>query len=439
MTPLASPATPEAAAPTARRTYLFALVDGGGTVPPELGAARRLVARGHDVTVLAEDSMRADVDASGARFRPWTRATNRPTRSPDDDPYRDWECRTPTQLFERIIDLQLVGPAPAYAADVDDAVADVRPDLVVCSMFALGAMIALEASGTPFDVLMPNAYALPAPGMPPFGTGFAPAKGAPGRLRDRLVTSIVGRSWRKGLPGLNALRAERGLAPLDDLFDQVHAARRVLVLTSAGFDFPAELPAHVRYVGAVLDDPTWAAAPAWSAPPGDDPLVLVGLSSTFQDQAAALQRIVDALGSLPVRGLVTTGPALDPGAIAAPDNVTVVRAAPHAEVLPHAAAIVTHGGHGTVVRALAAGTPLLVMPHGRDQGDNAVRVTTRGAGLKLSRKASPAKVAAGVQRLLDDPSFRAGSERLGEVIRADAASGTLVAELESVGVRSSTP
>ena len=70
-------------------------------------------------------------------------------------------------------------------------------------------------------------------------------------------------------------------------------ARRVLVLTSADFDFPAELPANVRYVGAVLDDPTWATTP-WTPPPGDDPLVLVALSSTFQDQGDCLQRIVDA-------------------------------------------------------------------------------------------------------------------------------------------------
>jgi hypothetical protein len=39
------------------RRYLLALVDGGGNVPPELSAARRLVERGHSVTVLAEDSV----------------------------------------------------------------------------------------------------------------------------------------------------------------------------------------------------------------------------------------------------------------------------------------------------------------------------------------------------------------------------------------------
>ncbi|GAA1105952.1 MULTISPECIES: hypothetical protein [Pseudonocardia] len=50
--------------------YLFALTDGGGTVPPELGVARRLVLRGHRVRVLADTSMARGVRAIGASFLP---------------------------------------------------------------------------------------------------------------------------------------------------------------------------------------------------------------------------------------------------------------------------------------------------------------------------------------------------------------------------------
>ncbi len=197
------------------RRYLFALVDGGGTVPPELGAVRRLVERGHDVTVLGEDSIVEDVRASGAAFRPWVQAPNRPDRLPEHDPYKDWECKNPFELFSRLLDRQFVGPAPGYAADVTAAIADHRPDLVVCSFFAYGAMVAAEAAGIPFDVLMPNAYLLPARGMPPLGLGVKPAAGPLGRGRDRLVTALVTRQWNKGVPRLNALRASLGLDPLE--------------------------------------------------------------------------------------------------------------------------------------------------------------------------------------------------------------------------------
>jgi MGT family glycosyltransferase len=414
------------------RTYLFTLVDGGGTVPPELGVVRRLVERGHDVTVLAEDSMRDDVRVTGATFRPWTTAPNRPSRRPEDDPYKDWECKNTLQLFARLMEHQFVGPAPRYAADVTAALSGSRTDLVVCSFFAYGAMVAAEAAGVPFDVLLPNAYLFPTPGMPPVGLGLRPAKGPLGRLRDRAINGVTVRQWDKALPDVNALRASLGLEPVAHFFDQALAARRQLVLTSPDFDFPAELPANVRYVGAVLDDPAWAAATPWSPPPGDDPLVLVGLSSTFQDHVGALQRIADALGRLPVRALLTTGPALEPGALRPPANVTVVAAAPHSEVLRHAAAVVTHGGHGTVIRALAADVPMVVLPHGRDQDDNATRLTMRGAGLSLKRTASPEAIAAAVRRVLSEPSFREGAARLGTSVRRDAASGELLAELEDL-------
>ena len=203
------------------------------------------------------------------------------------------------------------------------------------------------------------------------------------------------------------------------------------MLTSAAFDFPAELPDHARYVGAVLDDPAWAAT-TWTPPPGDGPLVLVALSSTFQDQGDCLQRIVDGLGTLPVRGIVTTGPALDPAQIRAPANVTVVAAAPHSEVLRDAAAVVTHGGHGTVVRTLAADVPMVVLHHGRDQADNAARVVAARCGplgqahrvAGEDRRRAPA--------CARRPVVPHRRRRVGRGDPADAAGTALVDELEDL-------
>ena len=140
-----------------------------------------------------------------------------------------------------------------------------------------------------------------------------------------------------------------------------------------------------------------------------------------------------------MRGLVTTGPALDPERITAPPSVEVVEAAPHSEVLRSAAVVVTHGGHGTVVRTLAAEVPLVVLHHGRDQADNGARLTARGAGLTVKRTAPSSAIAAAVRTLLDDPSFRTGAARLGRSLRRDAASGALVAELEDLPAAVPTP
>lgn len=417
-----------------RRQYLFALVDGGGNVPPELSAARRLRARGHAVTVIADDSVASDVLSTGAELRRWVRAPNRPDRRPENDPVRDWECRYPWQLLGRLMNTLLVGPAGRYADDLQDALVERRPTAVICSMFCLGGMVAAEAAGLPFVVLFPNIYLLPAPGMPPFGIGLRPARGLSGRLRDRALNRIIERQWdTTGLKRLNALRARQGLAPLAHVFDQVRRAHRQLVMTSPALDFPAILPSGVRYVGPVLDDPHWSEAASWRPPAGDAPLVLVAMSSTFQDQIGSLQRVIEALGTLPVRALVTAGPALDVAALRPASNVTVAACAPHRQVLRQTAVVITHGGHGTVVKSLAAGVPMVMLPHGRDQADTAVRVSARGAGVTLRRSARPDAIVAAVRQVLENPSYRAAAQRLGETIRRDAASDLLVREIEAAG------
>jgi UDP:flavonoid glycosyltransferase YjiC (YdhE family) len=81
-------------------------------------------------------------------------------------------------------------------------------------------------------------------------------------------------------------------------------------------------------------------------------------------------------------------------------------------VLPQAAAVVTHAGLGTVHAALAHGLPLVCLPIGRDQPDNAARVEWHGAGLRLSSRSSPAAIGAAVERVLRDPAFAASAARL---------------------------
>jgi UDP:flavonoid glycosyltransferase YjiC (YdhE family) len=101
-------------------------------------------------------------------------------------------------------------------------------------------------------------------------------------------------------------------------------------------------------------------------------------------------------------------------------------------VLKHASVVVTHGGHGTVMHALAAGVPMVVMSQGRDQADNAVRVESRGAGVTLKSGASSDQIADAVRLVLADRGFRDAAERLGDYVRKDAGFAALVAELEEL-------
>ena len=207
---------------------------------------------------------------------------------------------------------------------------------------------------------------------------------------------------------------------------------RLYVLTSPEFDFTSpHLPPAIRYADPVLDDPTWVEH--WQSPwTSDDarPLVLVGLSSTFQNQVDVLQRIVAALGTLPVRALVTLGPVIAEELVPGRDNVAVVRAAPHREVLTQAAALVTHGGHGTLIKGLSAGVPVVCLPMGRDQDDAAARVVERGVGVRLKPSAPSDQIAGALRQVLDDAGYGSRARALGQSIRDRVGCVDVIAELE---------
>lgn len=160
-------------------------------------------------------------------------------------------------------------------------------------------------------------------------------------------------------------------------------------------------------------DPTWAASAPVPDLPTDRPVVLAAFSSTFvTEQVDVLRRVVAALDSLPVTGVVGLGPAVDPADVPGTDRVRVHRAVPHEAVLARASVVVTHGGHGSVLKPLAHGIPVMCIPSFRHQKDNAVRLTERGAGLRLRPSASVPQIAA-VERLLVEPTFATAAQDLG--------------------------
>jgi len=143
-----------------------------------------------------------------------------------------------------------------------------------------------------------------------------------------------------------------------------------------------------------------------------------------------IRRITAAIPA--VRGVLTTGKGVDPTAISAADNVQVLRSAPHGQVLRESAAVVTHCGHGTTIKALAAGLPLVCMPMGRDQLDVAARVVHRGAGVRLEPSAPPAEIGGALRTVLDQPDYRRAAEGIAAIIAEETAEDRAVVELEAL-------
>lgn len=416
------------------RRFLFVLWDGGGNVPPQLALVRQLIARGHAVRVLAPRVLEARIAATGGQFVPYQQAPEHESAVPTCDLLQDWKAATPLGAAAQVRDRVMVGPSLAFAHDVLAALDEEPADVVVPDYMLLGAYLGAERAGLPTAALIHHIYPLPAPGLPPFGLGLQPARGAVGRLRDATFRRLFVRFYNARLPRLNAARTALSLAPLPSVFDLFARLDRALVLTSQSFDFPASaLPDNVCYVGVPLDEftaePGWAGL--WAA---DDArrLVVVSFSTTYQRQEKMIRRVIEALGTLPVRALVTTGPAITPTTFAPPPNVVVRDYIPHQHVFPQADLVITHGGHGTVMTALACGVPVLCLPMGRDQGDVAARVVGHGVGLRLSSGAGPTTLSRTVRRILATPSFGEAARRLARVIVDEAREEHAIAQLEAL-------
>jgi MGT family glycosyltransferase len=269
--------------------------------------------------------------------------------------------------------------------------------------------------------------------LPPPWSGDAPASGPARRLRNWLGQRGLERIRNQyGLPAHNEARRRLGLAPLGRLHEQYERADRLLVLTSAAFDFPmAKPPANLRYVGEPMED---EGVTAWTPPwPADDkrPLVLVSLSTLSQNQGRVLKRILLALREMPVKALVTLGPALDAADFEAPANVVMEAFVPHEAVLSHVDVMVSQCGRGSTTKALRFGVPLICIPLRADQPDNAARVVARGAGVSLARGATAEEIGSAIAQVLAEPSYRANARAFGESLVVDGAAN-LADELEAL-------
>jgi UDP:flavonoid glycosyltransferase YjiC (YdhE family) len=364
---------------------LFVGLDAGGNVPPAAAIAEALVARGHDLAFAGYGTGLVD-GAGSARIAG----------------LGDFDAARASSTAHVLAHYAHAAVGADIERQVAGLVAERRPDAVVVDCMLLSAVRAATRSGVPTSVLF------------------------------HTLAEYWLRHWARGPIGIAA--SVRGLRPAKVWG---RAAQR-LVVTERSLDPLRE-----------ADTLTWTGSTESGVPPApraadEPPLVLVSLSSTwFPGQADAYRRIVAALSGLPVRAIVTTGGTeLERPPHPAP-NVDLRGRAPHAEILPHASLVVSHGGHSTVLRALAHGVPLLVMPMHPllDQPIVGRAVADAGFGRVLPKSAGVTAIRDSVAALLADDKVAAATAEMGRRLRADrdasgggaAAAATLIASLTSTG------
>jgi UDP:flavonoid glycosyltransferase YjiC (YdhE family) len=200
----------------------------------------------------------------------------------------------------------------------------------------------------------------------------------------------------------------------------LEAADLVLHATDQLFDYGyTSLPSRHHYVGplGIWEPPQ--ERPAFLDQPGD-PWILVSISSQRQDDIQLAQAAVAALADQPVRVLVTLGPEHEPSELASPPpNARIEKTISHSAVLERAVLLIGHAGHGTVMKALWHGTPMVLIPWGRDQPGVAARAQALGVAEVVPRTdATAATIGAASKRVSANAAMRRTAARHSARLRA---------------------
>jgi MGT family glycosyltransferase len=368
--------------------FLVAAFGDAGHVFPAIALGRALRARGHEVTIETWEERREVVEGAGLGFAAAEEYRMFPPPDPDS-------------------------PEGAHAAEAAKALLplleEMRPDAVVSDILTLAPTLAAEKAGVPLATLIPHIYPVVEPGRPFFAVGLQPSRTPAGRAVWRAGQRALEIGLEQGRRDLNRQRTRLDLPPIERFHGGI-SPDLALVATFPQLEYPRRWPAGVEVTGPMIFE---MPHPEIELPTGDDPLVLVAPSTAHDSDNQLVRTTLSALASEPVRVVATTNRVAPQRPIDVPANAVLVDWLSYSQLMPAASLVISHGGHGTVARALAAGTPVLICPIIGDMSETAMRVAWAGCGLSLPwRLCRPAPLRWATQRLLDDPSC---TERTGEL------------------------
>jgi len=368
--------------------FLVAAFGDPGHVFPAIALGRALGGRGHEVTIETWEERREAVEGAGLGFAAAEEYRMFPPPDPDS-------------------------PEGAHAAEAARALLPLleqtRPDAVVSDILTLAPTLAAEAAGVPLATLIPHIYPVVEPGKPFFAVGLQPPRTPVGRAVWRAGQRALDIGLEQGRNDLNRQRARLDLPPIDRFHGGI-SPDLALVGTFPQLEYPRCWPDSVKITGPLTFE---VPHPEIELPPGEEPLVLVAPSTAHDSDNHLVRTALAALAKDPVRVVATTNRVKPRRPIEVPRNAILVDWLSYSQLMPAASLVISHGGHGTVARALRAGTPVLICPIIGDMSETAMRVAWAGCGLSLPwRLCRPAPLRWAVRRMLEDESFAA---RAGEL------------------------
>ena len=380
------------------RVLVVATAGAGGDLQPLLAAALALRDRGHETTFVGDRSVRRsllplhlDVETLPAEFDLGPTLVSA---------VRDAMAATGGDLVASgpILQDRLADWARRVADPVAHAVRDHHPDAMVTSLFGVEVLSTVSPL-CPWAVINSTFYVGPDPPRP-LEDDFGP----------RAIPLI-----------------ERFASLLD-------SATLVLHATDPEFDFAfGGLPPRHHYVGPLgIWEPPSELTPYLDEP--GDPWVLVSISSQQQDDLPLAEAALGGMSGRPLRVVLTLGPDHDPSELSSvPANARVERTVSHSAVLERGVLLVSHAGHGSVMKALWHGRPMVLVPWGRDQPGVAARAAALGVAEVIPRElVSEQALSVAIDRGLSDRVLKETAGRHGSRLRATDPPATAASLIETL-------
>jgi len=354
------------------RILVVATGGAGGDLQPLVSAALALRERGHETPFAGDGSVQRSLRDLGVAVELLPPELDLGPRLAGS--IREAMATTSGDLAAAgpIVQQRMASWAREVAAPVSETITRLRPDCVVTSLFGV-EVLQVASPPCPWAVINSTFYVGPNPPRP--------------------IEQDIG---------------PRAIPLLSRYASLLASANLVLHATDQVFDFAFDrLPPRHHYVGPLgIWEPPGEPPPYLNEP--GDPWVLVSISSQLQDDLPLAEAALAALADRPVRVLLTVGPDHDPTEVSErPGNARIERTVPHSAVLERAELLISHAGHGSVMKALWHGRPMVLIPWGRDQPGVAARAQALGVADVVPRtEATRETLAAAVDRVLVNAEMR---------------------------------
>jgi UDP:flavonoid glycosyltransferase YjiC (YdhE family) len=417
----------------APKNIVIATIGSLGDLHPCLALGRELLHRGCRVTIATTPYYRSKVEAAGLSFR-----AMRPDWNPTD-PKLITTCEDLQRGLEVLYREMLLPPLEETYRDLMSATEDA--DLMIAGELVYAAPLAAEKSGLPWVSLILSPFSFFSCIDPPFTPNM------PNLFKLRRAGKVVYKAAlglgkltvRHWSDPVRQLRLKEGLRrKCDPVFKDKFSQHLVLAMFSRSFaPKQRDWPAQTLQPGFLFQEnsPDIAAIRGLNEfiTAGTPPLVFTQGSTAVHNPRDFYDISARAAKRLGVRALL-----IGTSATAETDSKDVLALPyiPYSHAFPKASVIIHQGGSGTTGEALRAGRPMLVVPYGWDQPDNAYRIERLGVGLHLPRSRYTVETAtAALRQLLDNPRFTATNAELASHIQSENAVGSACVAIQSLLAR----